>query len=141
MQGPVDKVEPENGRLTVLGKSYSTGLGRQQLKRLANQVASGVSVAGAIIETLNSPSGTRGKAFVLLPSPYVAGVSKVAIVGRVLRVRADVGSAMIDGVEIDYTPLLSSHDVTLAQGERVLVIGVQAASGAPIQALSLSKVE
>ena len=140
LQGPIEKVDVENGRLTVLGKSYNAGVRGPALAQLADQVASGASVTGAILGSFDDRSRVRVTGLVVLPAQYVAGQSKVMVMGRVSKVRNSIGLALVNGVAVDYTALLSQAHIDLKPGDLVMALGVQATAGAPLQATAFSTI-
>ena len=141
LQGPIEKVDVESGRLTVLGKSFSAGPRGPALAQLADQIASGASVTGAILGSLDDRSRVRVNGLVVLPTQYVAGHSKVMVIGKVSELRNSIGLAVVDGIAVDYTALLSQAHIDLKPGDLVMALGVQAAAGAPLQAAAFTKIE
>ena len=69
---------------------------------------------------------------------YVPGSSEVFLSGRVQTVNTSVGTAMVNGVSVDYTPLMANEVSVLRVGSEFTVSGTQPTLGGVVLAAGVN---
>jgi len=69
---------------------------------------------------------------------YVPGSSEILLSGRIQTINASVGTAMVNGVTVDYTPLMSDDLSVLRVGSEFTVSGTQPALGGVVLAAGVN---
>jgi hypothetical protein len=116
--GPVEAVSASRGLIVVLGQIVVTAEASQLT------VGESVSVIGNV-----KPNGSVEATAVQKAGLYVAGATQVLLTGVVQKVDNSVGHAVINGVPVDLTPLMSNGAVSLTAGSTVEIEGTQPANG------------
>jgi Domain of unknown function (DUF5666) len=112
--GPVESVNSAHTMAVVLGQ-----------KVLINAhdsvtVGSTVAVYGAELG-----DGSLNATKVVEEGAYVAGATPVFVSGTVQKVQPSIGRAVVSGISVDLTPLMSQGSVTPAVGSKVEISGTQ----------------
>src|SRR5581483_1683344 len=115
--GPVESINPKSGIAIILGQ--------QVLLPSALNLNVGESVA---VFGKSLPDGRLQASLVRQEGNYVAGSTNILLTGTVQSMNAAVGHAVVSGVSVDLTPMMSAGAVSLAVGSEVRVLGTQPSS-------------
>ena len=125
---PVDSVSVETGSIETLGKTFAV----PDARSIEAAMASGRQVLVRITGTLKSNGAVTKAHMQVEPVDYVAGASRVLLVGRIDSVDATIGSIRIGKTNVQYSAAASNRDPRA--GEMVAVIGVQPVRGGAVLA-------
>ena len=112
--GPVESVNSAHTSAVVLGQKVL--IGAHDSVTVGNTVA----VYGEVLG-----DGSLNATKVVAEGTYVAGATSVYMVGTVQKVQASIGRAVVSGITVDLTPLMSEGAVTPAVGSTVEISGTQ----------------
>ena len=115
--GPVESVNVQHGVATVLGQTVITAAAG----RLT--VGEAVSVYGKI-----NKDGSITAQSIIADGLYVPGATKIYLSGVVQKYDSATGQAVVSGIKMDLTPLMSSGTISLSKGSTIDISGTQPAS-------------
>ena len=125
--GPVERVNLQEGTAVVLGQNVLT----QVPLRIA--IGETVAVFGKI-----RSDGWLIASSVQSEGMYVPGATPIVITSIVQRNELSLGRAIVGGLVVDLTPVMSNGSVQLVVGREVRIAGTQPTSGGLILATSIS---
>jgi hypothetical protein len=141
--GSYAKVNVDQPKLVVVGpvEAYDAKhLTARVLKQtVLLQHATGLVVgdAVAVVGTINA-SGAIVASDIKDEGTYVPGSSAIYLVGNIEKVNASVGTVVVNGVTVDYTPLLANELSAPKVGSEFTVSGIQPALGGVVVAASVN---
>ena len=112
--GPVEAVNVSQGLAIVLGQKVIT----QSAAELS--VGEAISVIGRL-----SPDGSILAMSVQKAGVYVPGATQILLTGTVQKVDSTIGRAVVGGLSVDLTGLMSTGSVPIVQGSTVQIAGTQ----------------
>ena len=121
--GPVEAYDAKRGVARVLGQTVVVAR--------AGELAVGDSVS--VIGTTGA-DGTVVASTVKDEGLYVAGSSQIYLSGKVQKVNAGVGTAVVNGITVDLTPLLADGEISPAVGANLQIGGTQPSPGGVVLA-------
>jgi hypothetical protein len=116
--GPVEATSVADESATILGQRVRTAI--------ADQLTVGNTVA--VFGTMRA-DGSIAASAIQSRGPYVPGATSIFLFGTVQRVEPSVGRAVINGVTVDLTPLMSYGMLSPVVGSKAAVSGTQPAIG------------
>jgi hypothetical protein len=120
LAGPVESLNPAEGVFGSLGQTISMPAGNLSGLSLGDYVMVGGQISGA--GTINADT------VILTGHRYVPGASEVFVTGIPTSVDFGRGTALVGGLQVDYTPSLGGSDFG-GIGAAITVIGTQPALG------------
>ena len=112
--GPVESLNLQTGTAVILGQRVVLG----SEAHLA--VGETVAVFGRVLS-----DGRLLATSVLDRGTYVAGATQVLLSGTVERNDESLGRAVVSGVNVDLTPMMSNGALALRAGSKVEIVGMQ----------------
>ena len=116
--GPVESVNSAHTTAIVLGQKVLLGANSSVT------VGSTVAVYGKVLG-----DGSLSVAKLVVEGDYVAGATPVLVSGTVQKVQPSIGRAVVSGITVDLTALMSRGSVTPAVGSTVQISGTQPVNG------------
>ena len=125
--GPVDAYDAKHLTARVLKQTV--------LLPHAADLVVGDSVA--VVGTINT-NGAVVASSIKDEGVYVPGSSSIYLAGRIEKVNTSVGTVLVNGVTVDYTPVLAIELPTLKLGSGFTVSGIQPTLGGIVVAASVN---
>jgi hypothetical protein len=102
-------------------------------------MANGKIVDMAVFAKIDGSGNLVNAAVKIMDAQYVAGVSQVVLSGRIAAIDPSTARALVQGVSVDFTSLLTSGNVELAPGDIVTFVGTLPQKGQQLIATALIK--
>ena len=125
--GPVESVDSAHTMAVVLGQKVLVGA------HDSVTVGNTVAVYGAALG-----DGSLNATKVVAEGNYVAGATPVFMTGTVQKVQTSIGRAVVSGITVDLTALMSQGPVTPAVGSTVEISGTQPVNNGLLVANSIT---
>ena len=125
--GPVESVNAAHTVAVVLGQKVLIG------SAAAVAVGDTVAVYGAVLG-----DGGLNATKVVVEGAYVPGATPVFVSGTVQQVQPSIGRAVVSGITVDLTALMSTGAVTPAVGSKVEISGTQPVNNGLLVAAGIS---
>ena len=120
---PVDSVDTRANLIRTLGKTFRV----PDAKAIADRLAAGENLLAAVDGKLDADGKITESTLRLMANSYLAGASKLLLVGRVASVDTRVGSLKIGAVTVDITAAEGAR--APKPGELVAIVGTQPIRG------------
>ncbi len=141
--GSYAKVSTDQPALVVVGPveaydaKHLTARVLKQTVLLQHATALVVGDSVAVVGTINA-SGAVVASSIKDDGLYVPGSSAIYLSGNIEKVNTSVGTVVVNGVTVDYTPLLANELSALKVGSRFTVSGIQPTPGGIVVAASVN---
>ena len=139
MKGPIDQVDVTKGTFSLLGREFRIPNTSQLAASLQEAMLSGRAVDMAVFAKIDGGGNLINAAAKIVDVQYVAGASQVVLSGKIAALDPSTARALVQGMTVDFTSLLTSGSVELKRGDIVTFVGTLPQKGQQLIATGLIK--